>query len=164
MPLERATWAHKMFHRLPHDRLQDRIHHVKWQKKADGSLRVKLLDVLDTGRRLPLKARKDRKSLYTAYYDLRTQRIIKSQGVLTPEDEQQFHNYIAQVRFSDGQYRNYPEAEWAALKEWLSHLDVKQMEEYFVDKILRYRPKDLQKYPFSPLKKLFDELKTANVK
>ena len=66
---------------------------------------------------------------------------------------------LVQIRFFNGQYSHYTPEEFAALKVWLSQQDIDQAEHYFVDKVLRFKPDDLQKYPYSLLKKLFEELR-----
>lgn len=65
--------------------------------------------------------------------------------------------YIAQLRF---QFKGYTEDEWKALSWWIKQQpDPAALEDYFIQDVLRYRPQDRERYLFSPLHDLFQQIK-----
>src|SRR5262249_54228862 len=93
-------------------------------------------------------------------YDTRLNREIHHPNKETPIDRAQRAEVIAQLRFEDGQYSGYPEEEWKALTAWLKEQkDLASLEKYFLNDVLKSRPRDRELYRFSPLGKLIGELK-----
>lgn len=83
--------------------------------------------------------------------------------------------YVIQWCFYNGQYDNYNDKEIALVEDWINKYINKdktakikhklaklaQLEDYFLNRVLQYRPNDQEKYPYSQLKSLFDKLRES---
>lgn len=179
LPKKRIEWAHRKFHRKAHDRAQNPVHFVEFVKtcKLDRYdnpigkpvLKAEAMDMLDVEYHSTYKIRWKKNKISVGFiYDMRTRKIMKN---IDPKyssyketlDVKEIVPLTAQLRFFDGEYQNYSNEEWIALKEWLSQQNPDEMETYFVNQVLKNHPQDQQRYPFSKLKVIFDEIRSEKV-
>lgn len=166
LPLFRNTWAASVHRRVPHDLKQNRLHYVHIKLDGSGkSLNATAVDLHDHEHalypdfgRLPYQRKYDR---YEVAYDtwLKREFDIDPEApniALDPTLEPKKIRLIAQMRFEDGQYDDYTDKEFRALEEWIrEQKNPADLEHYFVHEVLKSRPRNKERYPFSPLRKLF---------
>ncbi|MDE3045993.1 MAG: DUF3638 domain-containing protein [Verrucomicrobiota bacterium] len=92
------------------------------------------------------------------------QETITPDTVITEDllPQPKFFRLLAQLKFEDGQYQrsDYSDEEWQGLQSWLQEHSaaLPDLQEYFLNDILKSRPYDQQLFPHSALAKLFEEL------
>lgn len=181
IPLGRESQGlSKQWHRKAHDSAQNPVRYIQVNTQAGEIKGVLLIDTLEFSE---MKTQKHSSyGLYDkhggkifgwsslmgySYYDLRLNKFVLgplSQSHAALHQSKEWHELLAQVRFFDGQFDRYKPEEIDALKAWLAKQDPIEMEKYFKNTILNHRPEDRQKYPYSPLCKIFAELKGKDKK
>lgn len=99
-------------------------------------------------------------------YDLRTRRPVdintshhSEDTIHKALDSDDFRKIIAQIRFINGEYKDYSEEEMKTLRAWLEGLaNPEEMRQYFEKVILRTKPNKITAFKNSPLYKLFDDI------
>ena len=147
LPLYRKTWAPPIHQREAHDLKQNRLHFIGFE--GDHLVAYDELDALE------------RK--VDCYYDMKLRRVFSAKYPIPPLTAKQIH-LIAQMRFEDGQYTGYSPEEESALFEWIKGWqDPAGLEHYFKQQVLKNRPQDKVRYPFSQLKGIFDKIHTSRI-
>jgi Protein of unknown function (DUF3638) len=182
LPMSRNRSAPSAHQRLPHDPRQNRLVHaiLGWQAVAQ--------DVKDVSELCFNKLENKTYSRSFNLYDTRLNRFIHEgeereikslenndaeQSMLSEDPLKPYrlwktlandgkkNLFIAQLRFEDGQYKGYTEGEWKALKWWVSQQkNPKELEDYFVNEVLKHRPQDRERYLFSPLQEVFQKVQS----
>lgn len=158
--------------RKPHDDIQNPIHYIAFGIYGSGNdARIQggavLIDSMEFTKADAMFA----DELFVKYqgirqniYDTRQKKFVKGPlaepGVAIPDTiKPRLNKILAMTGFFDGKCDQYSTEELDALRAWLAPLDLKEMETYFTSQILKYKPEKQQSYPFSPLCKLFKELR-----
>jgi len=151
--------------RQPHDDMQNPANYVVIALTEDGNdvAKVTLIDSLEFA---------EKAFLYLAFpcnvYNMRLRTFVEGSfalpGAQIPEAiKPELNKLLAQIRFFNGEYDQYSAEEFAGLRVWLENIHQTapetDMEKYFKTVILKHKPEAQQNYPFSPLAKLFKELK-----
>jgi hypothetical protein len=156
LPLYRNGFAPGIHQRAPHDPRQIRLHHVNAYNYGSGFL-TETLDPIAFDRTLA-----ELPSSYLTIqmiYDTKLKRANYKKGSFDEKEQKKMAAKIAQLRFEDGQYAGYSKDEWESLKTWISkQKDPQELENYFVNEILKYRPQDRERYKYSPLADLFKSM------
>lgn len=168
LPLFRNTWAARVHRRTPHDLKQNRLHYVHMEvvkgAKDGWALKVVAGDLHDQVKELyPMFGHVTfEKELYDVIYDTKLRREFavnpraNNITVLRPDLEAKKCRLLVQMRFEDGQYENYTDDEMEVMGKWINEQKKpEELEDYFVKEVLKFRPRDREKYPFSQLGKKF---------
>jgi hypothetical protein len=148
LPLHRNSWAGRMYHREPHDTRQNPLHFIRLVKNEKNEITLQALDELDA------------KDCMDPMYDTKLRRVVVNREAdlnLAANLPLRVRRHIVQMRFEDGQYSGYQPEELHLLREWIAEQkNPADLEHYFVHEVLRNRPEDKARYPFSQLRSLFN--------
>lgn len=152
LPLFRRSWTPPLYHRKAHDLKQNRLHFVEI-RKVGNEYKLVALDL------------HDRSECHDVTYDVKLRRFVSSShysevppdcDLKTNKVSSDLLGLICQMRFENGEYTGYLPDEVAELEKWIgAQQDPSSLEKYFVDEVLKNRPEDRARYPFSPLREIF---------
>lgn len=156
----------KNYQRQLHDRMQNPVHFIKIDVSASENpslIEATFLDSLEASDRTVLRIPKlSKEDSIASLYDMRLKRFVKGPlaepGSVVPDAVQTKLNVItSQARFFNGEIGGYSGEEFKALRQWL--IDSKDDLEPHFKEIIKFKPQAQQVYPFSQIKKLFEEVK-----
>ena len=173
LPLARNANAPSMHHRRPHDPRQNRLQYVEMRYATASDIKdvsSTIFSMLKDSKYSP-NVYDTRLNRYIAIYDEYNFKDMEDKNeehqlLSNPYSKASIYSsgkknlFIAQLRFEDGQFKGYTGDEWKALTWWISQQpDPAALEDYFIHDVLRYRPQDRERYLFSPLHDLFQQIK-----
>lgn len=97
-------------------------------------------------------------------YDFDRDEVIQDYGDKSWEKAfktAEFISCAAQMKFLDGRIEGYREREVEQLKKWLKENKPKELFDFFLNRVLRHREADRDKFPTSQLAKVFESLGCA---